>query len=432
MRCVRLLLLVVSVLAAPRARADATPPLNQRAHDVIALFASKPAAIEPLFSPEFFAHVPAAQVAAIVSGLRSRLGECREARLVERKSATQGAFDLLFPSGYRVPMSLAIEPAPPYRISGLWFGNAVREAASLGDVARELGRLPGEVSFRAVDLGSGSELAGLNPDRSLAIGSAFKLYVLAALLRSVENGKRRWDDVVRLDPTRRSLPTGALRTWPAGSPVTLHSLAARMISESDNTAADELLAALGRSTVEALLAETGIGHPERNRPFLSTGELFRLKWGPEPGLRERYLRAEESGRRRLLDETVGRIPLDKVDVSPEFSVAIDSIEWFASSSDLARTMDWFRNDSSLEGGVARAILAINPGLPVDRRKWTYVGFKGGSEPGVVNLTFLLGSATQRWYSVAATWNDTTRTVDEAKFEGLLQRVIELLPSEPAP
>ncbi len=34
-------------------------------------------------------------------------------------------------------------------------------------------------------------------------------------------------------------------------------------------------------------------------------------------------------------------------------------------------------------------LAVNPGMPVDKARWPYVGFKGGSEPGVLQLTWLL-------------------------------------------
>lgn len=47
----------------------------------------------------------------------------------------------------------------------------------------------------------------------------------------------------------KSLPGGILQNWPKGAPLTLHTLAGLMISQSDNTAADTLLEILGRDVV---------------------------------------------------------------------------------------------------------------------------------------------------------------------------------------
>ena len=37
----------------------------------------------------------------------------------------------------------------------------------------------------------------------------------------------------------------------------------------------------------------------------------------------------------------------------------------------------------------RGVLAVNPGIPSAQKGRRWVGFKGGSEPGVINLSFLL-------------------------------------------
>src|SRR3546814_7987853 len=42
-------------------------------------------------------------------------------------------------------------------------------------------------------------IAAIEPDRPLAIGSAFKLVILAALVREIAGGKRHWDDPLTLD-----------------------------------------------------------------------------------------------------------------------------------------------------------------------------------------------------------------------------------------
>src|SRR6185436_9794365 len=137
-------------------------------------------------------------------------------------------------------------------------------------------------------------LASLEPEQPLAIGSAFKLFILAELNRQIGAGQRHWSDVVTLD--RRSIPSGSLQTWPPGSPMTLHTLAALMISVSDNTAADMLLHTLGRENVERMMTTLGISNAARNLPLLSTLEMTAIKTGPAPAFNA-WRQADEAGRR---------------------------------------------------------------------------------------------------------------------------------------
>lgn len=298
-------------------------------------------------------------------------------------------------------------------------------AAQVGPLFGEIVGLPGEVSLAAARLEESgpadflTEKAG----RPLAIGSAFKLFVLAELVRQVKSGERRWSDVVPLG--RPSLASGLLQDWPRGSPLTLHSLAALMISRSDNSAADTLLAVLGRDRVEALLPELGVAAPARNRPFLSTREAFVLKFG-DPKLLDRWRAADEAGRRALLAGELAAVAAASLDRS-RFTgrpIAIGEAEWFASPADLVRTLDWLRRNGD---AAALELLAINPG--VDRataRDFAYVGYKGGSEPGVVSMNFLLRSREGRWMAVSATWNDAAAPLDEARFIALMSRLVALM------
>src|SRR5439155_8727945 len=104
------------------------------------------------------------------------------------------------------------------------------------------------------------------PDEPLAIGSSFELWVLAELAREVESGKRKLDDVVLLCEDALSHPSGFFYTWSAGAPVTLHTLASLMISQSDNTATDMLVRMLGREPIESVFAEIGHAHAAQNVP----------------------------------------------------------------------------------------------------------------------------------------------------------------------
>lgn len=310
---------------------------------------------------------------------------------------------------------IAALPAPAHA--------AEPRADQVGTVFGEIVGLPGEVSLAAARLEQGGPANFLTQkaERPMAIGSGFKLFVLAALVRDVKSGERRWSDVVPLGTP--SLPSGLLQDWPKGSPITLHSLAALMISRSDNSAADTLLAVLGRDEVEAALAELGGAAPALDRPFLSTREAFVLKYG-DPALLRRWSAADEAGRRALLD--AGLADIEAASLAPaRFTgrpTAIGEVEWFASSADLVRTLDWFRRSGD---PVALALLAINPGLERSLAgDFAYFGFKGGSEPGVLSMSFLLRNREGRWLAVSATWNNPDAPLDEPKFAALIGRLVD--------
>lgn len=100
------------------------------------------------------------------------------------------------------------------------------------------------------------------------------------------------------------------------------------------------------------------------------------------------------------------------------------IEWFASPADLGRLLAYLRRTADPE---AFAIVAINPAASgVIKAQWSYVGFKGGSEPGVINLIWLLTDKQGRDWALTLGWNNEAAVIDEHKFEGLAQRIL-LLP-----
>jgi hypothetical protein len=196
-----------------------------------------------------------------------------------------------------------------------------------------------------------------------------------------------------------------------------------MISRSDNNATDTLLGVLGREKVEALLPGLGVAAPERNRPFLSTREAFALKLG-DPALLTAWKAADEAGRRALLPRLAG-VEARSLNLAPlSRPKEIGTVEWFASPADIVRTLDWIRRSGD---ATALDILAINPGIgPALAKDFAYFGFKGGSEPGVLNLSFLLKNKEGRWLAVSATWNNEAATLDEGRFLALMSRLIALM------
>src|SRR3546814_9000798 len=82
-------------------------------------------------------------------------------------------------------------------------------------------------------------------------------------------------------------------------------------------------------------------------------------------------------------------------------------------------MDWLRRHTeTVPAPEARRILGLNPGIPADAAShWAYVGYKGGSEPGVLDMTLLLHAKSGGWYALSGTWNNP----DAALAEGRLIR-----------
>lgn len=407
--------------AAP-ATAPVSPELTGRAQDVLAVLRGG-GDREATFTPEFNAQVPAAQLGAVAQQLASQYGDVQAIEAIVPSSLTGGVLRVGYPRAL-VEIGIQIEAAAPHRISGLRVAGVQPRGADTAEaLAADLRALPGRAAVAIARLEPGGPvLTGqLNPGEELAIGSAFKLVILGEVSRQIAAGRHRWEEVVPLG--RHSLPSGLSQSWPEGAPVTIHSLAALMISISDNTATDTLLALVGRENVERMMATMGMAHPERNRPFLGTREAFALKL--DPAMLAAWTAADEPARRRLLAERVAGVRADTLDPAaftrPQ---APDRVEWYASTGDLVRIMDWLRRNAD---PTAQAILAINPGMaPNLARDFAFAGFKGGSEAGVITLTYLLRTRAGAWYVVSGGWNNYGGTVDDARFIGLMARAVQLV------
>ena len=249
---------------------------------------------------------------------------------------------------------------------------------------------PGQTSVAVARLGDGAPelIASIEPDRPLAIGSAFKLFILAELSRQVAAGERRWSDVVTLD--RRSIPSGVLQGWPRGSPLTLHTLAALMISQSDNTR--DRHAAPRRRPRECRADDGDDRRPGGGRatgPCCRRSSCPRSRPRPTPRVaalaRRRRSRAPAPARHGLCSARRGphrHRPLHRRPAPhrQRRMVRLARPIWCGRWTGSAATATTRRAPSW------RSIPALGP--PVTRRP-RYVGFKGGSEPGVLNLTWLV-------------------------------------------
>jgi len=413
--------------------ASATPivaskALQDRAKEVVALLGGK-GDYDAIFAPAFREKVPKATFDAVTARLSGGGGAVTGIEQLIADTPDRGTLLVGYARGIAT-MRIEVEAAEPHQVVGLLVTGMAAREASLDAILAALATLPGTTGFALARLGGAAPATILarEPDRAFAIGSAFKLVILSELVREVTAGERHWDDLVTLDGT--PLPGGLYAAKPTGTTVSIRELATQMISVSDNSATDILLRTLGREKVEAMLPVVGFHAAARDRPFLSTLDMFKLKGVAGGALGARYLALDEKGRRALIEGEVRNTPVSAID--PKLFAngkpqSIDTIEWFASPLDLVRVMDWLRrNTETGPAAEARAILAKNSGVgPAVAGAWRFLGYKGGSEPGVINMTFLLQGKDGGWYALAGSWNDTATQVDDSRFASLMGRAVEL-------
>jgi beta-lactamase class A len=388
------------------------------------------AELEAHFDASFLEKIPVDQALQIFGQMGQQLADLA---LVDARSDDEQLVARATAQGIKLKISLALSPSTK-KITGLLierdvetgpapqsFGDALRTAAELAPRAQLL--------VAALDHGACKPQQELAASEPLAIGSTFKLYVLLALADRILAGKAAWTDEIAVRDDWKSLPSGITQNEPPGAKRSLATLAERMISISDNTAADHLLYTLGRRTVEAALRAAKHARPALDTPFLSTRELFVFKLGLPADQVERYLKWPEPRRRDFLDKTLAA-QAASIDIANAWKSArrIDTIEWFASSLDLCHVMAalWTRAQDPRTARVLD-VLSKNRGLPLDAKVWPYIGFKGGSEPGVVNMTYLLKRDDDRWFVVTLGFNAAEGgTLDEGKIFRLVGGVIDLL------
>ena len=402
---------------------DATSPAGVQLSWVLAqINAGQPLDEQTLrerFAPVFLAQVPSEALAKVFSDLHAQIAPLTPTRVAgETPHAlsvlAQGAEDKSW------AISIAVNAKAPHQIEGLLFQPAPREAAALPQrwesIEEELKALAPvhELYVARVDAqGTCAPLRHIAPISPPAIGSTFKVYILAALAEAVASGKMSWDDKLAIDDARKSLPSGKLQDEVAGAELTLGEMADLMISISDNTATDHLLHHVGREAVEAQVAASGHHAPALMRPMLSTQELFKLKLTLDQPAREAYLKGDEATRRAYLTKELSQTRLPALDAAWPRPIAVDTLEWFAKGEDLCGLFGGLvaKHDAPSHARALKALAINDAGLKPDPKQWKYVGYKGGSEPGVVSMAWLLRGQDEQWYMIALALNNTEGAVD---------------------
>ena len=331
------------------------------------------------FAPSFLSAVPLAQIEGILAPLRAQIGAVDSVTVTDDRATITTAT-------HRMAGRIALDGEG--RIAMLLVEPPVALAPDPDSALADLLLLADTLAWAVVI--DGQPVSARGADTALPVASAFKLGVLRVLKDDVASGARGWTDVVRLEDRHRSLPTGSLQDFPAGSPFTLHTLAAAMIAQSDNTATDLLIDTLGRARVAAALDLTFV---------LTTREMFALK--ADPALADRYRNASMADRAAISAQAAGA-PLPPVGaVLGPFD---PQIEWPVSPAHLCDLLD---------ATQAADIFILNPGL-ADPADWDRIASKGGSQPGVLSLA-TWAEAKGRTICLAALLNHSAAIDEQAAF-----------------
>jgi len=373
--------------------AIAVPAYSDESSTLHLMFTKGPQSLS--YTKQFETAVPIPMIHQIIDQFVQQLGKYRSVE------GTSNPYKLVFEEG-TVTAYITLDGSS--NVAGLQFTEIISNRLTLSEAVNKIVDLDGETSVLIRK--NGSVLFGHHADAPLAVGSAFKLGILAAVCDAIEAGRLQWSQSVALQPVWKSLPTGILQDWPEGTQVTVETLAALMISQSDNTATDALLHLVGKSAVERYLPGC--------KPVLSTVDMFKLKNPDNKDLLAGYRTASYAKRLAILEELKKR-ELPEPGLFSGNPVAID-IEWFVTAHELADLIERLQ---------ALDLMTINTGLAT-KQDWQRVAFKGGSEPGVLNLTTYLEDDQKNRYTVVVTVNNAEKPLDEKFIMETYQAILSLL------
>ncbi|SFT78124.1 Beta-lactamase enzyme family protein [Pseudovibrio denitrificans] len=342
------------------------------------------------FAPEVYKKIPKELLVSILSEQRSIYGPAVDV------VPTQDPHKFLVETkSYTIPTLL--KQNKDGQLTGLLFRFALVKDVKHEDLLDHMKQQAPKQSFLLMQ--NDKVHAEHNSDDRLAVGSAFKLYVLDQLAQRVRDGDLSWQEKITLEQRHISYPGGTMQNEPVGKKFVLLDVARNMIEISDNTATDLLMDLVGQENVML---------PGETSPALTTQQLFHLKADEKTA--EAYRQAGPEERARILAALPAQLPsIDKVSVP-----LTEGIEWYISNRELCKIV---RKVKDIKG------IFVNPGV-AEPDNWVAYAYKGGSEIGVLNMTYALEDDDGNSWCFSTTWNDE----QELNITYLLALVATLLES----
>ena len=188
----------------------------------------------------------------------------------------------LIGGGYAVVRHVSAQTAIPAKHSRTTNGETTRTkapaagyfptAAIRKNITQALASMNGTTSVAVLPL-IGRQAVIVN-NQSQRAGSLITLFIMAAAYEQVHQNNWHMDDYYTLRVEDQVGGTGTLQTLPAGSQLTYAEITKRMITESDNTAANIMLARIGGvAAVNAEVTRLGLKETKMARRLMDTAAL---------------------------------------------------------------------------------------------------------------------------------------------------------------
>jgi beta-lactamase class A len=162
---------------------------------------------------------------------------------------------------------------------------------------------PGLVGIAVEDLATGTE-SGVNATQSLPAASTIKIPVMVEVFKQMEAGTIDLQTVVHLEDRDRDWGWGDMADAPAGTKRTVKQLLWLMITQSDNTATNELIRLVGRTHINATMASLGLADTRLGDYIRSQSESIRYALRTSP--HDMLALLDAIARDKLVDEWSSR------------------------------------------------------------------------------------------------------------------------------
>lgn len=381
---------------------------------------------EKYFHKSFRDAVPYATIVDVFKMIKTDFGSC-EGILTKSEDGISGSFFTKHKNKVDVRFIMSLKDK---KIAGLLYKGKVVDPIvfnSKDEIYEAVSKNPHRVRLLFRKLGGGAYLEH-NQKGGGALGSIFKLYILAALVEKINRGELSWDQKFPIKEEFKSLPSGTMQNLKVGTMVTLEEFSSKMISISDNTATDHLLSIVGQNYVEKHMRTNRLNNYwKKTSPFLSTLNMFKTRGFFSKAQAREY---ESSSREKRVKMLKG-IPykgrenlMSKLGdwTKPRYN---EQIEWFASANNICDLLDW---SDKQKNSKFRKVIGLNtPFIDLKKSKrWSYAGYKGGSEPGVLEMSYLLEDKKGERWCLYIGQNSETHSFDESKFFAFVEGIIKFL------
>lgn len=380
---------------------------------------------EDYFDPAFIAKIKYDVIVGILKDIYKDDGVCKKAAISPINENSFKAFLHTEKTSFKFIITLDSKNL----ISGLMYKGRTSSKVSIknsSDLNKELKKVSGIKSIYFKELSKKTPAINIKSNTKMAIGSEFKLYVLNDLVHQINDKKTSWTNELAIQEEYKSLPSGKLQDEANGKKFSIKQMAELMISISDNTATDHLMAFLGQESIIKSL--NGLNSfINLNSPFLSTMDLFRIKTLGDHEV-ENYLKLNANAKSLFLKDLGKKLDRNqtlKLLEKWEKPKDILKTEWFGTTQDVCKVMESLQKKSVQDSTIIDILSKNVPFIDVtDSPYFKYLGYKGGSEPGVLTMTFLIQSKNDSWGCLSVAYNDEKSNYNEEQLADLTHAILE--------